>query len=464
MERFRVSPTLTLPLDAMAQTFAVIAPRGGAKTHPATVLVEEMVADRLPVVIIDPRGVWHALRDATDGKAQGLPVHILGGEHGQSELREHVGGFVADWAIDWGQPLVLDLSFLSRSGAARFVADFADQVRFRAPRAMHIVLDEADILLGGAGRGASAIDLVQSASTSGVGVTLVSHHSALLNVVPGVEVLVAARSKDLAEHDAIRKWVHRRSGPELARRVDESLRYLAVDEVWLCSPKWLGLVDRIRLRHRATYDGSKRGLAGLRPPQSRASACELQRLRARLGQAPLFGRAGGGFNPPDATVGQRPKGSNGRLVERSPSIGDLLSGRHSDRGLSPRETHSRRGRPIEPLVLRLEEKLALQQCACQPGIATELALRARIVLACAEGRLIGEVARELAVTPRTVSKWRRRFVEQQLHPLCSCFGPVAPSEETSRTDDLDCSTMFSSEVASARPTAVAPDFHHREMT
>jgi hypothetical protein len=440
IERFCVSPTLTLPLDAITQTFAVIAPRGGAKTHAATVLVEEMVSDRLPVVVIDPRGIWHALREATDGKAEGLPVHILGGAHGPSQLREDLGGFVADWAIEWGQPLVLDLGSLSKAGAWRFLADFAEQARFRGPRAMHLVLDEADMLLEDAVCRALVIDLVRSANTSGIGVTLVSRRSSLLNLVPGVEILIAARSKALVEHDPIRKWVHLRSGPELARRVEESLRYLSTDEVWLCSPKWLGLVDRIRLRHRATYDGSKRGLAGLRPPQSRASAAELKRLRARLGEAPLFGVAGAG-SPPDATVGRQSKGSNMRSLEQSARMDDLSFFPKSTGELAPRENQSRRsarGRPIEPLVLRLEEKLALQQYASQPGISTELALRARIVLACAEGRLIGEVARELGVTPGTVGKWRRRFVEQQVHSLCSCLDTFLPRR---RTHDVDCAPM-----------------------
>jgi hypothetical protein len=434
IERFCISPTLTLPLDAIAQTFAVIAPRGGAKTQAATVLVEEMVSDRLPVVVIDPRGIWHALREATDGVGEGLPVYILGGKHGRSELREH-GGFVADWAIDWGQPLVLDLSSLSKAGASRFVADFVDQARLRAPRAMHLVLDEADTLLEDARCQAFVSDLVQSANTSGIGATLVSRRSSLLNFVPGVEVLIAARSKVLAEHDPIRKWVRLRSGPELARRVEESLRYLATDEVWLCSPKWLGLVDRIRLRHRATCDGSKRGLAGLRPPQSRASAAELKRLRARLGEgAPLFCSAGGALRgPPAATVGRQSKGGNVCLQERSAPIDDVSSLLHSNGELKPSEKQSRRwarGRPIERLVLRLEEKLALEQYASQPGISNELALRARIVLACAEGRLIGEVAREFALTPRTVGKWRRRFVEQQLRSLCSCLDTFLPRRRT----------------------------------
>src|SRR5262249_32700900 len=88
IDRFCISPSLSFPLAAGTRTF-LVATRGGAtKPHPAVVLVEEMVADRLPVVILDSTGSWHALRRTTNGAAEGLPVHVLGGLHGALDLRD----------------------------------------------------------------------------------------------------------------------------------------------------------------------------------------------------------------------------------------------------------------------------------------------------------------------------------------------------------------------------------------
>ncbi len=44
--------------------------------------------------------------------------------------------------------------------------------------------------------------------------------------------------------------------------------------------------------------------------------------------------------------------------------------------------------------------------------AQDLALRAKIVLACADGRENKEVAAELGVDEHTVARWRGRFIRQ----------------------------------------------------
>jgi transposase len=75
------------------------------------------------------------------------------------------------------------------------------------------------------------------------------------------------------------------------------------------------------------------------------------------------------------------------------------------------------GRHLERLELDETERAELRSLASRRSTAQALALRARIVLACAEGEQSKVVAARLAVDPDTVGKWRRRFAERRLEGL-----------------------------------------------
>src|SRR5215468_10917962 len=74
-------------------------------------------------------------------------------------------------------------------------------------------------------------------------------------------------------------------------------------------------------------------------------------------------------------------------------------------------------RRLEPLILGGEERSELKSLASRRKTAQALALRARIVLACAQGGPNKEVATTLHVDEGTVGKWRRRYVERRMDRL-----------------------------------------------
>jgi transposase len=75
------------------------------------------------------------------------------------------------------------------------------------------------------------------------------------------------------------------------------------------------------------------------------------------------------------------------------------------------------GRQLAPLILSDEERAELKALASRRTTAQALALRARIVLACAEGAQNKEVAAKLGAVEMTVGKWRRRFVQDRVDGL-----------------------------------------------
>jgi transposase len=84
------------------------------------------------------------------------------------------------------------------------------------------------------------------------------------------------------------------------------------------------------------------------------------------------------------------------------------------------------GWPKTPLILSDDERAKLHCWANRPTSAQRLALRARIVLACADGLDHKEVARRLRITPHTVGKWRARFADDRLEGLADEPRPGAP--------------------------------------
>ena len=82
------------------------------------------------------------------------------------------------------------------------------------------------------------------------------------------------------------------------------------------------------------------------------------------------------------------------------------------------------GRPTKPIVLSEDERAKLQEWARRPKTAQRLALRARIVLSCAEGMENRRVAQQLRITDQTVCKWRERFGLHDERVWPTNLGPV----------------------------------------
>jgi transposase len=85
---------------------------------------------------------------------------------------------------------------------------------------------------------------------------------------------------------------------------------------------------------------------------------------------------------------------------------------------------------LEPLVLTDDERRVLEGWARRRKTAQALALRSRIVLACAAGADVSAVAADLGISRTTAGKWRSRFLVSRLKGLNDEQRPGRPRTVT----------------------------------
>ena len=120
----------------------------------------------------------------------------------------------------------------------------------------------------------------------------------------------------------------------------------------------------------------------------------------------------------------------------------------------------RRGRSKAELVLSKTEHKELTALKLRRKTAQALALRVRIVLACADGQDNKAIAARERVTPQMVSKWRVRFVEHRIDALLDALLSAAPrTTDDARVDAVIARTLESEPLGatywSSRPMVSA---------
>src|SRR5438105_3082838 len=93
----------------------------------------------------------------------------------------------------------------------------------------------------------------------------------------------------------------------------------------------------------------------------------------------------------------------------------------------------RTGRPKAALVVGAEQREELERWVRRRSTAQALALRARIVLSCAEGGNNTAVAGRLGVSRLTVGRWRSRFLRSGVDGLLDEPRPGAPRKISDAT-------------------------------
>lgn len=286
----KISDSLALPAEAVTQTFAILAQRGMGKTYTAKVMTEEMIKAQLQVVVVDPIGVWWGLRSSSDGKSEGLPIIIAGGEHADIPLQPDSGAVIAELIVANRLSVVIDISMFRKNQQHKFMVDFAETLYHKNREALHLVLDEADEFapqraIGDEARMLGAIeDLVRRGRARGIGVTMITQRPAVLNknVLTQISVLVALRLTAPQDRAAISDWVKFHADASQSQEMLQSLASLPRGTAWLWSPGWMELFKKIEVRRLETFDSSATPAVGETRVDAHMAKVDLASLTQQL--------------------------------------------------------------------------------------------------------------------------------------------------------------------------------------
>ena len=256
----KLSKDLSLPDEAITETFGILAARGAGKSNTAAVMAEEMFDAQLPFCVIDPVGSWWGLRSNGKGTGPGLPIAIFGGPHGDVPLERTGGRLVADIVVEQRLSCVLDLTeFDSEAAKKQFLLDFARRLYQKNHAPLHLFLEEADDYIPQRPMRDEAQllraweNIVRRGRARGLGMTMITQRSASINknVLTQVQTLIAMRTTGPQDRKAIEEWLKYN---DQSKDILASLPGLSDGEAWVWSPQFLKQTVRAQFRRRSTFD------------------------------------------------------------------------------------------------------------------------------------------------------------------------------------------------------------------
>jgi hypothetical protein len=260
---------LTLPEEgAVARTAAILAKKGSGKTYLGGVLVEEMLAmaNRVPVVVFDPMGVWWGLLAKSDGTSGDLDILLLGGPRGHLPVTAKSGAKVADVVVAVRPcSVVVDLSSLAPVEQHELVADFAERLWSLEKFPIHMVFDEADEFvpqrMGNAmqRRTLPAVErMVMRGRSRGIGVTLISLRPAVVskNVLSQVDSMWILCLVGPNDTNAVGNWLQNRVPEQQRIECLSQVPVLPRGTAYFLAGGEHPMFRRFRVRRKRTFDSS----------------------------------------------------------------------------------------------------------------------------------------------------------------------------------------------------------------
>lgn len=281
---------MKLPAGAIQQHVAIVGKTGSGKTFAAKGIVEDLLAGGERCCIIDPTGAWWGLRASADGKKDGFPVVVFGGDHADVQIAEGSGGPLGKVIAYHPFSCVIDLSGFGVGEARRFMTAFLGELYQHVKSPLHLIVDEADefapqrIPPDGTTLFNRIDRIVRRGRSRGFRVMMISQRPAVLNkdVLSQVATLIAMKLTAPQDRAALGTWIEGQADKVEGKAIVDGLSKLKIGEGWVWWPEG-ELLEKTTFPRIRTFDSSRTPGPGERvsTPQHMA-AIDLAGIRASL--------------------------------------------------------------------------------------------------------------------------------------------------------------------------------------
>jgi hypothetical protein len=301
--KLRIANDLALDGDLVVATTGIFATKGMGKSYLAQVMAEEMLEHGQVIVVIDPTDVWSGLRSSADGKSDGYPILVIGGDHGDLKLDPEPGAGVrlAEAIVAERFSCVICTDGLDDTSAIRYVREVLSTIYKKNRKPLHVFVDECDIFAPQQSKEEedhrcirAMAHVVRRGRKKGIGSTLITQRPSELNasVRSQVEMLFVLGLLHHLDIDAVERWLRlrkkKRGGNaafELQEEMIESLDSLQRGDAWLWAPR-LKIHRRFRARAKRTFDSGATPKPGQKARKAKKlAAVDIARLGTVIAEA-----------------------------------------------------------------------------------------------------------------------------------------------------------------------------------
>jgi hypothetical protein len=280
----------------MSLATVVYGARGSGKTTLGAVIAEEVTRAKQRFCAIDLKGDWYGLKSTADGRSDGIPVVVFGGDHQDVPLEDGSGAFVAETIAGLEQSSIIDLEHFTKGRQIRWLADFQLALYHKNREPLVLLADEAQRYLPqrpmdpdstrclGAGE-----DVVKLGRKHGLGVVLFTQRGSGLNkeVAELCDLLVAFRTPGPLDQERIKDWLDANTTKVQRDEVMGRLSGLPTGTaVFASGHPDLKIFGVHAVRRRETFDSSATPKVGQRRKEPKQLAKpDLEVLREKMSAA-----------------------------------------------------------------------------------------------------------------------------------------------------------------------------------